>query len=385
MMTFSLATCKSFDLILEVKRDYFMRPIFNFSAGPAMMPEEVLRQAQAEMLDWQGTGMSIIELGHRGPEFQSVLEKAEVDLRELLAIPENYEVLFIAGGASTQFAMVPLNLLSETQQAADYVETGMWSRKAVVEAKRYGEIQVAAQVQVNNGMHSVPLLSTWKLNPKAAYVHYTPNETVDGVEFHWVPETGEVPLVADMTSSILAKPIDVKQYGLIYAGAQKNMGMAGITVVIIRKDLVREPLARTPTLCAYQTYVEHKSCYNTPPTYPIYFAGLVFAELKRKGGVKYIAEVNQRKCAKLYACIDKYPDFYRNHVEPASRAVMNVPFSFVDQSLTDEFLREATGRGLTNLRGHRAVGGCRASIYNAMPEEGVDALVRFMEEFAGRY
>jgi phosphoserine aminotransferase len=362
-----------------------MSRVYNFSAGPATLPEEVLLQAREEMLDWHGIGMSIMEVGHRGPEFQRVLEQTEADLREILTIPSNYHVLFVAGGATTQFSMVPLNLLSENCKEADYIETGIWSQKAVIEAKRYGNINVAATTQVIEGIYSLPLQADWQLNPKAAYVHYTPNETVDGIEFHWVPQTGAIPLVADMTSSILAKPINVKEFGLIYAGAQKNIGQAGITVVIVREDLVKTPLWHTPVLYSYQSHVEQKSCYNTPPTYAIYFAGLVLTWIKRQGGLPAIAERNQRKAKKLYDCIDNHHDFYVSKVDPACRATMNVVFSLRQENLTDEFLAQATQAGLTNLRGHRIVGGCRASIYNAMPDAGVDALVEFMKEFARKY
>jgi len=362
-----------------------MNRVYNFSAGPAMIPEEVLRQAQEEMLDWHGLGMSIMELGHRGPEFQAVLEQTEADLREVLAIPSNYHVLFVAGGASHQFSMVPLNLLSEHHKQADYLETGVWSHKAVVEAKRYGTINVAGQVITEaDGIRRLPLQQELNLNPKAAYLHYTPNETVDGIEFHWVPQTGKVPLVADMTSSILSHPIQVSDYQLIYAGAQKNVGQAGITLVIVREDLVKEALAITPILYTYKAHVESKSCYNTPPTYAIYFSGLVLNWVKRQGGLKVIGERNHRKASKLYACIDQHRDFYVNKIAPDCRALMNVVFSLAREELTEEFLNQATQAGLANLRGHRAAGGCRASIYNAMPEEGVDCLVEFMKDFAQR-
>ncbi|HVY52982.1 MAG TPA: 3-phosphoserine/phosphohydroxythreonine transaminase [Gammaproteobacteria bacterium] len=362
-----------------------MSRVYNFSAGPATLPEEVLRQAQEEMLDWHGLGMSIMEVGHRGPEFQGVLEQTEADMREVLNIPANYHVLFVAGGASTQFAMVPLNLLSEENKAADYIQTGMWSQKAVQEAKKYGDINVAATTKTIDGIHTLPLQNEWHLNPKAAYVHYTPNETVDAIEFHWVPNTGPVPLVADMTSSIMSKPIDVNQYGLIYAGAQKNVGQAGITVVIVKSDLVKKALWHAPTLYTYEAHVEQKSCYNTPPTYAIYFAGLMMQWIKRQGGLKVIGERNIRKAKKLYDCIDTLSGFYVNKVDPKCRAIMNVVFSLREEALTDEFLSQATEAGLAHLRGHRAVGGCRASIYNAMPEAGVDRLVEFMTEFAKKH
>jgi len=361
-----------------------MKRVFNFSAGPAVMPEEVLRQAQEEMLDWHGIGMSIMEVSHRGPEFQSVLEQAEADLREVLKVPSNYHVLFVPGGASTQFAMVPLNLLSETNKEADYIETGLWSQKAVQEAKRYGVINVAAQTKLHEGLYSLPLQHEWRLNPKAAYVHYTPNETVGGIEFHWVPKIPGIPLVADMTSSIMSKPIDVTQFGVIYAGSQKNVGQAGITIVIIRDDLVRDPLWHTPMLYRYKTHAEHHSCYNTPPTYAIYMSGLVLAWIKQQGGLTVLEERNKRKAKKLYDCIDEHGDFYFSNVVPECRAMMNVVFWLRREELTKEFLTQAAQAGLMNLRGHRIAGGCRASIYNAMPEAGVDRLVEFMEDFAKR-
>jgi phosphoserine aminotransferase len=361
-----------------------MRKIFNFSAGPAMVAEEVLLQAQAEMLDWQGTGMSIMELSHRGPEFKKIVDQAEADLRELMAIPKNYHVLFLAGGATTQFAMVPLNLLA-TNPKADYIDTGIWSKKAIAEAKRYGDVHIAAQLNEDDLPLRIPAPSLWSLREDAAYVHYTPNETIGGIEFHWLPQTGNVPLVADMSSSILSRPIDVSAYGIIYAGAQKNMGQAGITLVIIREDLVKEPLSHTPTLYKYSVQTENKSFYNTPPTYSWYIASLTLAWMKKQGGVKIFAERNQRKAQKLYDAIDQSQDFYSNPVDPTCRSRMNVPFNLKTDELTVLFLEEAKKAGLTNLRGHKLAGGVRASIYNPMPEEGVDALVYFIQDFAKRF
>ncbi|HSW68890.1 MAG TPA: 3-phosphoserine/phosphohydroxythreonine transaminase [Gammaproteobacteria bacterium] len=361
-----------------------MKRVFNFSAGPAMLPEEVLLEAQAEMLDWHGTGMSIMELGHRGSEFKVIAEQAEADLRELMSIPSHYHVLFIAGGASTQFAMVPLNLMNE-KKIADYVDTGIWSKKAIDEAKRYGHVNVVARTEVSHAMAHVPSEKHWSLNPEASYVHYTPNETIEGLEFHWVPKTGNVPLVADMTSLILSKPMDVNQFGVIYAGSQKNMGQAGLTVVIIRDDLIQEPMPRTPTLCSYKVTAENKSFYNTPPTYAWYIMGLVFAWMKRKGGLEYFGKLNRRKAEKLYGFIDKNSEFYTNSIHAESRSVMNVPFSLTKGELTDLFLDSAKAAGLTNLKGHRLAGGVRASIYNAMPEEGVDLLIDFMKDFANKH
>lgn len=348
-----------------------------------MLPLEVLLQAQSEMLDWHGTGMSIMELGHRGHEFKEVAEQAEADLRDLMSIPKNYHVLFFAGGASTQFSMVPLNLMN-SQKTADYVDTGIWSKKAIDEAKRYGHINIAAKTEISHSLVHVPSRENWLLNPDAAYVHYTVNETIEGVEFHDIPDVGNVPLVADMTSSILSKPIDVSRFGVIYAGAQKNMGQAGITVAIVRDDLIQEPLPGTPTLYSYKVTAENKSFYNTPPTYAWYIAGLMFAWMKRKGGVEYFAQLNLRKAEKLYGYIDNHNDFYINSVHPKSRSIMNVPFNLTRAELTDSFLQSATEAGLTNLKGHRLAGGIRASMYNAMPEEGVDALIDFMDSFMKR-
>jgi len=360
-----------------------MRKVYNFSAGPAMVAEDVLQKAQAEMLDWQGTGMSIMEVSHRGPEFKQIVEQTEADLRELMAIPKNYHVLFLAGGATTQFAMVPLNLLGNIKKA-DYIDTGIWSQKAIAEAKRYGDVRVASQLDENNKLLRIPSQTVWSLREDAAYVHYTPNETIGGVEFHWVPQTGKVPLVADMSSTILSRPVDVSAFGIIYAGAQKNMGQAGITLVIIRDDLIQEPLPGTPTLYQYRIQAENKSFYNTPPTYSWYMAGLTLAWLKQQGGLKAMAERNQRKAQKLYDVIDNSEGFYSNPVDPECRSWMNVPFNLKTDELTALFLEDAKKAGLTNLRGHKLAGGARASIYNAMPEEGVDALVQFMREFAGR-
>jgi phosphoserine aminotransferase len=357
-----------------------MRKIYNFSAGPAMLPEEVLLTAQAEMLDWQGTGMSIMELGHRGPEFKHIIEQSEADLRELMSIPKHYRVLFLPGGASAQFAMVPLNLFGENR-SADYIDTGIWSKKAIKEASRYGNVNVAAQVVLKDKLQSIPRQADWRLSDGASYVHYTPNETIEGIEFNWVPETGSVPLVADMSSMILSRPIDVNQYGIIYAGAQKNLGQAGVTIVIIREDLIKEALPFTPSLYSYQLHAEHGSMYNTPPTYSWYITSLVLAWMKRQGGVNAFYTLNQRKAKKLYTFIDSSHGFYQSHIEPACRSMMNVVFTLRDESLTSKFLDEATKIGLTNLRGHRVAGGIRASIYNAMPEAGVDKLIDFMALF----
>lgn len=361
-----------------------MRDVFNFNAGPAMLPEEVLLKAQAELLNWHDTGMSFMEIGHRTDEFKSMADLAESDLRYLMHIPDHYRILFLAGGASTQFAMVPMNLMNDQAQA-DYIDTGVWSKKAILEAKRYGAINIAAETESQDGLHHIPHQDKWQLNPDASYVHYTPNETIDGIQFHWVPKTGEVPLVADMTSMILSQPIDVTQYGLIYAGAQKNIGPAGLTIVIIREDLIKEPIPVTPSLFTYKIHAENHSVYNTPPTFCWYMASLLFSYMRENGGVEHFYETNKRKAKKIYDCIDAHPDFYHCKISKDSRSIMNVMFYLKDEQLTSVFLEKASEIGLINLRGHRVSGGVRASIYNAMPEEGVDRLVNFMIDFASRH
>lgn len=358
-----------------------MARIYNFSAGPAMLPEAVLKRAQEEMLEWQGSGMSVMEMSHRGKEFVSIAAQAEADLRELMAIPDNYKVMFLQGGASSQFAMVPMNLL-RGKTGADYINTGAWSKKAIAEGKRYCNLNLAATTE-DSKFTTTPAQDELKLDPNAAYVHYTPNETIGGVEFPYVPETGDVPLVADMSSTILSRPVDVSKYGVIYAGAQKNIGPSGLTVVIVRDDLIGETIDATPTMFNYSSHVENDSMYNTPPTYTWYLAGLVFAYLKKNGGLTAMAEINQRKAAKLYAVIDN-SDFYANPVNPESRSWMNVPFTLANPDLDAQFLKEASERGLKTLKGHRSVGGMRASIYNAMPEAGVDALIELMADFEKR-
>ena len=359
-----------------------MSRVFNFSAGPAMLPQAVLEKAQQEMLDWHGSGMSVMEMSHRGKEFMSIAAQAEADLRELMGISDDYAVLFLQGGASSQFAMVPLNLLGN-KKSADYINTGAWSKKAIAEAKRYCDVNVAASSEESK-FTTVPAQNDWSLNPDAAYVHYTPNETIGGVEFPFVPDTGNVPLVADMSSTILSRPVDVSRYGVIYAGAQKNIGPAGLTVVIVRKDLMGKPSAGTPTMFDYQVQAENGSMYNTPPTYSWYLAGLVFAWVKEQGGLAKMAEINKRKADKLYAAIDD-SGFYANPVDPVSRSWMNVPFTLANPELDSVFLEESKEEGLTTLKGHRSVGGMRASIYNAMPEEGVNNLIAFMAEFERRH
>ena len=355
-----------------------MSRVFNFSAGPAMLPEEVMKQAAMEMTDWNGSGMSVMEMSHRSREYISIAEKSEKDLRDIMLIPDNYKVLFLQGGASCQFAMVPMNLL-KGKDTADYINTGAWSKKAIAEAKIFCKVNIAASSE-SSKFTTIPPRSEWSLNTDAAYVHYTPNETIGGVEFHTIPDVGNVPLVADMSSTILSRPVDVSKYGIIYAGAQKNIGPAGLTIVIVREDLIGQVIPGTPTMLSYETHSKADSMYNTPPTYSWYIAGLVFEWIKNKGGLKAMAEINKRKADKLYAAIDN-SNFYRNPVELNCRSWMNVPFTLAKPELDSKFLEEAKAAGLVTLKGHRSVGGMRASIYNAMPEEGVDALVAFMKDF----
>lgn len=358
-----------------------MSRVYNFSPGPAVLPEEVITRAKEELLDWKGSGMSVMEMSHRGKQFVGIAEQAESDLRELLAVPKNYKVLFLQGGASLQFGMVPMNLLG-TNNKADYINTGQWSQKAIADGKRLGDVHIAASGEATH-FCSVPPQSQWTLRPDAAYVHTVTNETIGGVEFSFIPETGNIPLVADMSSTLLSRPIDVSKFGIIYAGAQKNIGPAGLTVVIIRDDLIGRARAGTSAMLDYKFHVEGGSMYNTPPTYAWYIAGLVFDWLKLKGGLTAMATINQRKAAKLYAAIDK-SSFFRNPVEKQSRSWMNVPFILAKPELDKTFLTEAAKQGLVTLEGHRSVGGMRASIYNAMPEAGVDALIAFMSEFERR-
>jgi len=358
-----------------------MSRVFNFSAGPAALPEAVITRARDEMLDWQGSGMSVMEMSHRGKEFMSIASQADADLRELLAIPDNYKVMFLQGGASSQFAMVPINLL-KGKNKADYFNTGMWSKKAIAEGKRFCDVNIVASSEAEKFTTITPV-SEWQLDNDAAYVHYTPNETIGGVEFDHIPEVGDVPLVADMSSTLLSRPIDVSRFGVIYAGAQKNIGPAGLTVVIVRDDLVGDVVEGMPAMSNYQTLADADSMYNTPPTYSWYIAGLVFDWIKKQGGLQAMAEINQRKASKLYSIIDG-SGFYSNPVDKTYRSWMNVPFTLANADLDSVFLEEAKAVNLVTLKGHRSVGGMRASIYNAMPEEGVDALVEFMADFAKR-
>lgn len=362
-----------------------MSRVYNFSAGPAALPEAVLREAAAEMLDWHGRGMSIMEMSHRTPDFEGVLATAEADLRQLLAIPANYKVLFLQGGATLQFSAIPINLL-RGKQRADYIVTGSWSEKAVAEAKRFCQVNIAADTSAGN-FTQAPTQAELQLSADAAYVHVCTNETIMGVEFPYVPQmlSADIPLVADMSSHILSREIDVSQYGLIYAGAQKNIGPVGLTIVIVREDLLGQPLPGMPLLLDYKTQADNDSMYNTPPTYAIYMAGLVFKWLKAQGGVAAIERLNVAKAKALYDAIDNSNGFYRNPVRVSDRSRMNVPFTLADANLDSVFLKEALAAGLANLKGHKSVGGMRASIYNPMPLAGVEALVEFMRGFAARH
>jgi phosphoserine aminotransferase len=356
--------------------------VFNFSAGPAVLPEEVLRQAQEEMLDWHGSGMSVMEMSHRGKEFMAIAAAAESDLRELLAIPPGYKVLFLQGGATSQFAMVPMNLL-RGKTVADYIHTGEWAKKAIAEAKKFCAVNVAASSEDRKFTYAPPQ-SAWKLSPGAAYLHYTGNETIGGVEFHWIPDTGDVPLVCDLSSSLLSRRLDVGRFGLIYAGAQKNIGPAGLTIVIVREDLIGHAPASVPSMFDYKIQADNESMFNTPPTYAIYVAGLVFQWLERHGGLAEMEKLNIAKAKLIYDVLDA-SRFYQSPVAKEDRSRMNVPFTLADASLDEEFLKQAKQRGLIQLKGHRSVGGMRASIYNAMPVEGVRTLVEFMQDFERRH
>ena len=356
---------------------------YNFCAGPAALPEAVLKQAQAELVDYQGKGLSVMEMSHRSADYVAIAEQAEQDLRDLLNVPSNYKVLFLQGGASQQFAMIPMNLL-RGKTSADYVNTGMWSDKAIKEAKKFCQVNVVASDEANN-FRAVPAFESWQRNADAAYLHYTPNETIHGVQFDFIPEVGDVPLVADYSSIILAEPLDVSKFGLIYAGAQKNIGPAGLVVVIVREDLLGQTLKGTPTMLDYKIHADNGSMYNTPSTYAWYLSGLVFKWLKTQGGLEKMAEINRRKATKLYAAIDGSGGFYANPVAIANRSMMNVPFTLADSSLDKAFLKEAEANQLLNLAGHRSVGGMRASIYNAVPEQAIDTLVAFMQDFAKRH
>jgi len=352
--------------------------VFNFSAGPAVLPEPVLRRAAEEMLDWHGSGMSVMEMSHRGKEFISIAQKTEADLRSLLAIPANYKVLFLQGGAIAENAIVPMNLMGG-RTVADYVDTGEWSKKSIKEAKKYATVNVVASAADRNYTY-VPKQATWKRDANAAYLHICGNETIGGVEYHWLPELGDTPLVCDASSHIMSRPIDVSRYGVIYGGAQKNIGPAGLTLVIVRDDLLDRALPITPSAFHWKAQYEAESMLNTPATYAIYIAGLVFEWLIAEGGLPAIAQRNAEKARLLYDYLDR-SGFYTNPVAKEDRSIMNVPFKLRDESLDEAFLKGAKAAGMVQLKGHRAVGGMRASIYNAMPLAGVQALVAYMAEF----
>jgi phosphoserine aminotransferase len=362
-----------------------MTRVYNFSAGPAVLPQEVLQQAADEMLDWHGSGMSVMEMSHRGKEFISIYEAAERDLRELLGVPANYRILFLQGGGIGENAIVPLNLIGRKPQPAvvDFINTGSWSSKSIKEAKKYCTVNVAASSE-DLKFSTIPARDTWKLSKDAAYVHICTNETIDGVEFQYAPEVGDVPLVADMSSHILSRVIDVSKYGVIFGGAQKNIGPAGLTLVIVRDDLIGHALSICPSAFDWKLVAENDSMYNTPPTYGIYIAGLVFQWLKRQGGVAAMEQRNMAKASLLYDYLDS-TDFYRNNIAKDCRSRMNVPFFLQDESLNDAFLAGAKERSLLQLKGHKSVGGMRSSIYNAMPMEGVRTLVDYLKEFEKKH
>lgn len=368
---------------IHAKTDSTVTRVINFSAGPAALPLPVLQRVREELLDWNSTGASVMEISHRSKKFIDLAERSEADLRDLLSIPKEYAVLFLQGGAQTQFSMVPLNLLQQNAKA-DYIDSGYWSQLAIREAERYGRINIAASSKDEDYM-TVPPQNCWQLDPEASYVHYTPNETITGVEFHWVPETKNVPLVADMSSTILSRPVDVAKFGLIYAGAQKNVGPSGITVVIVHRELFGQTAPSAPRLFSYEQQASAGSMMNTVPTFNWYVVSLVLQWLKQQGGVDGIAVINQRKAHKLYSCIDCSAGFYRNRVAVDCRSWMNVTFDLNDPRLEEMFIEQTEREGMIGLRGHRVAGGVRASLYNAVSEEGVDALVAFMQDFETRY
>ncbi len=356
-------------------------PSYNFAAGPGVMPAAVLEQAQKEFLNWNKSGMSLLETPFSGASFKKLFQEVRDNLRQLLAIPDDYQILFMHGGASAQFSLVPLNLLGKHVKA-DYVETGYWSAKTMREAGRYCQVRVAAS-SADTGFDSMP--NTWQIAPQTAYCHITSNETANGVQFHHDPDTGDIPLIADMTSDFLSRPVEISRYGLIYAGAQKNIGPAGLTVVIVRKDLLGHAHAATPSVFNYCLQAEADSMLNTPLTFAVYLAGLVFRWIESQGGLEMMAQNSFRRSARLYQVIDDNNDFYCCRVQPAHRSYMNVCFNLVNEALTEKFLAEAEISGLHHLKGHPMVGGIRASIYNAMPDEGVEALMLFMRHFAENY
>jgi phosphoserine aminotransferase len=355
-----------------------MARVYNFSAGPSMLPESVLRKAAEEMLDYKGSGQSVMEMSHRSKNYEEIIFGAEKTLRDVMNIPENYYVLFLSGGASLQFSMIPLNLMG-TKKKADYINTGMWSKKAIAEGKRYGTVNVVATSEDKN-FNYIPDVDTMKFSPDAAYVHITTNNTIFGTRYIKLPDTGNVPLIADMSSNILSEEYDVSKFGMIYAGAQKNIGPAGVAVVIIRKDLVGNAYDYTPTMLNYKTHAEEQSMYNTPPTYNIYIAKLVFEWIKEQGGVKEIYKINVQKANLLYDFLDN-SKLFKGTVQKEFRSLMNIPFVTGSEDIDNDFVKQATAKGFVNLKGHRSVGGMRASIYNAMPVQGVKDLVDFMKKF----
>ena len=359
-----------------------MARVYNFSAGPAVLPVAVLQRAAAEMLEYGGTGQSVMEMSHRSKAFIDIHARAEADLRELLAIPKNYKVLFLQGGAAAQYALIPMNILGD-KKSADYIYTGQWSKKAISEAKKFCTVNVAASSEDQNFSYA-PKQAAWKLDPNAAYVHYTSNETIGGVEFQWTPDTGSVPLVVDASSHILSRPLDVAKYALVYAGAQKNIGPAGLTIVIVRDDLLGRAMPNTPEVFNYKVQAEADSMINTPPTYAVYIAGLVFEWLKKQGGMVAMEKLNIAKAKLIYDYLDQ-SEFYNSPVAMDDRSRMNVPFRLKNEALDDAFLKESKAVGMVELKGHRSVGGMRASIYNAMPITGVEALVSFMRDFEKKH
>lgn len=356
--------------------------VYNFGAGPAMLPIAVMKQAQEELLDWHGTGISVIEMSHRSKQFNDIVEESEADLRELLNVPETHRVLFLQGGASSQFAMVPMNLLGG-HATADYIHTGIWSGKAITEAQRFGKVNIAASSEAG-GFFTIPERAGWNLSDQSAYVYYTDNETIGGLEFSSTPEVGDIPLVSDMTSNFLSRPVDVSKFGVIIAGSQKNIGPAGLVIVIVREDLIGKAGPHVPSLYDYAVQNKEKSLYNTPPTFTWYMAGLVFKWIKAQGGIATMQSNSISRSSKLYDAIDN-SDFYANPVQREYRSRMNVPFTLKDEGLNDTFLAEAREAGMVELKGHRSVGGMRASLYNAMPQAGVEVLLSFMQDFACRY
>lgn len=354
-----------------------MDRVYNFSAGPSMLPVEVLEQAQKEMLNYNGSGMSVMEMSHRAKVYDDIIKQAEADLRELMNVPDNYKVMFLQGGASTQFAMVPLNLFKNNK--ADYVKTGQWAKKAIEEAKKYGSVNVVASSE-DAVYNYIPKLDKSMFDPEADYVHITYNNTIYGTRYTSIPDTGNVPLVADLSSNIMSEVVDVSKFGLIYAGAQKNVGPAGVVIGIMREDLITEPKDICPTMLSYKIHADNQSLYNTPPCYAIYVAGLVFKWLKKMGGVAQMQKINEEKAAILYDYLDN-SSMFRGTVVKEDRSLMNVPFVTDNDELNAKFIKEATAAGFVNLKGHRTVGGMRASIYNAMPVEGVKKLVEFMKDF----